>query len=86
MTGIQLTLLTPGGTVEVRAAPEDATEVPAEPDAFAVVQTLADPVVSPSVTFEAPVTTRFLLVWFTELPQFEGNYKNGVANVVVLGE
>ena len=32
-----------------------------------------------------PVTTRYLLVWITELPSVDGRFQGGVADVKVLG-
>lgn len=87
VTGVELELLTGGGTLELRAAAEDATELPPTVEDFAVIgEPLAEPEASVATTFAEPVNTRFLLVWFTVLPQFDGNYKNGVADAVVLGE
>ena len=36
-----------------------------------------------TLTPDRPVTTRFLLVWLTELPQVAGGYRGRVAEVVV---
>ena len=32
-----------------------------------------------------PVTTRYLLVWFTQLPWADGAYQGGVSNIRVRG-
>lgn len=82
---VQLTLLAPGGTVELRAAPEDAAEPPPTPADFTVVATVEGPDIETRLEPEAPVSTRYVLVWFTVLPTFEENFKNGVAEAVVLG-
>jgi len=82
---VQLTLLAAGGTVELRAAPEDAAEPPPTPADFTVVATVEGPDTETQLEPEAPVTTRYVLVWFTVLPTFEENFKNGVAEAVVLG-
>lgn len=87
VTGVELALLTGGGTLELRAAAEDAIELPPTVDDFAVIgEPLAEPEATAAVTFAEPVNTRFLLVWFTVLPQLDSNYRNGVADAVVLGE
>ena len=37
------------------------------------------------VPFDEPATGRFLVLWFTSLPQAEGGYRGEVAEVVVRG-
>jgi hypothetical protein len=66
---VDLTLPSGGATsLELRAAPPDATAAPAGPDGFRVV---AQTTGSGSVVLRptAPVTSRFWLVWITSLPK-----------------
>jgi len=87
VAALDLQLLAAGGTVELRAALEDATEQPAALDDYALIATQAEPEIEVTLTPDAPVRSRFLLVWFTRLPEFEAqSWKNGVAEAVVLGE
>ena len=37
------------------------------------------------VTLDEPATGRFLVLWFTSLPEAEGGYRGEVAEVVVRG-
>lgn len=85
VTSVELDLLSAGGAVELRAAAAGATDVPGELGGFTVVQAVDDPADPVTITPDAPVTTRYLLVWFTALPEFDGALKGGVSDVVVLG-
>lgn len=76
--------LLPGGTdLELRAAPENATDPPGDAAGWNVVSSATD--AGEEVTFEPdePVTTRYLLVWFTKLPPSEGGFRGGISEVSV---
>jgi putative peptidoglycan lipid II flippase len=81
---VELSLLSSGGVLELRAAP-GAAEVPGSIDDWTVVSTLDAPDQELTETFDAPVTTRYVLVWFTELPPFEDSLKAGIAEAVLSG-
>ena len=81
---VELSLLSSGGVLELRAAP-GAAEVPGSIDDWTVVSTLDAPDQELTETFDAPVTTRYVLVWFTELPPFEDALKAGIAEAVLSG-
>jgi putative peptidoglycan lipid II flippase len=85
VSDVQLSLLTPGGKLELRAAPEGSSAVPDEIGKWTVVQSVDAPEQQLDVTFDTPVTTRYVLVWFTELPQFEDTLKDGIAEAVLRG-
>jgi putative peptidoglycan lipid II flippase len=82
---VELSLLTGGGKLELRAAPEGSTEIPDAIDQWAVVQAVDSPEQKLDVTFDTPVTTRYVLVWFTELPTFEDTLKDGIFEAVLRG-
>ncbi|MEU7510867.1 protein kinase family protein [Streptomyces sp. NPDC042898] len=70
-------------SVELRTAPADASSAPSTPDAFT---TQADGSGS-NVTLKPtkPVTTRYVLVWLTELPTNDGGYRGKLAEIKILG-
>ncbi|MFI9746598.1 protein kinase family protein [Streptomyces sp. NPDC052494] len=70
-------------SVELRTAPADASSPPSTPDAFT---TQADGSGS-NVTLKPtkPVTTRYVLVWLTELPTNDGGYRGKLAEIKILG-
>ncbi|KQX09609.1 serine/threonine protein kinase [Streptomyces sp. Root431] len=70
-------------SVELRTAPADASSAPSTPDAFT---TQADGSGS-NVTLKPtkPVTTRYVLVWLTELPSNDGGYRGKLTEIKILG-
>lgn len=82
---VNLQLAGAGGAVELLVAPQDATEAPAEYGDWTRVATLDDAEAEVTQALDEAVTSRYLLVWFTELPSSEGNYRGGIAEVEVLG-
>ncbi|MEJ7628295.1 MAG: murein biosynthesis integral membrane protein MurJ [Nocardioidaceae bacterium] len=83
---VKVTLVGTSTSLELRAAPADATTAPSG--------SVADyPVVSPKTaagtdaafSLPQPVKTRFLLVWLTSLPRVTGGYQGEVAEIQVLG-
>lgn len=84
---IRLTLLNEGADLEVRVAPDDATDVPADLDAWTRVHEVQNADLEITHTLDDPVSTRYVLVWFTRLPLDEGgNYRSGIADVTALGD
>ncbi|RIQ33634.1 murein biosynthesis integral membrane protein MurJ [Jiangella rhizosphaerae] len=83
---VRLALINAGATVELRVAPEDATQAPADLDGWTAVDTVEDAEQNVTRTLDEAVTTRYLLVWFTQLPLADdGNYRSGIAEAEVLG-
>lgn len=81
---VDLSLLGQGTTLELRAAPEDATAAPTELSGW------SEPFgtesgASGKVTIEPaePVRSRFVLIWMTVLPPDGDNLRGGVSEVVV---
>jgi putative peptidoglycan lipid II flippase len=70
--------------VEVRLAPPDAFGVPPTQDGFTLFGRAEGAGSTASVTGE-PSSTRFVLVWFTRLPQTGGGWRGGVSEAVVRG-
>jgi len=70
--------------VEVRLAPPDALGVPPTQDGFTLFGRAEGAGSSVSITGE-PSSARFVLVWFTRLPQTDGGWRGGVAEAVVRG-
>jgi putative peptidoglycan lipid II flippase len=84
---VNLTLTGLGTNVELRAAPEDATEMPTgSADDYTVVAEREREGTEAQLRPSEPVSTQFLLVWLTWLPQVEpGEYRGGIAEIEVLG-
>ncbi|TDD72244.1 murein biosynthesis integral membrane protein MurJ [Jiangella aurantiaca] len=83
---VRLALMNAGASVELRVAPEDATQAPADLDGWTAVDTVEDAEQNVTRTLDEAVTTRYLLVWFTQLPLADdGNYRSGIAEAEVLG-
>jgi hypothetical protein len=76
-------LLGDGTDVELRVAPEDATEPPAEADGWEEVDSQAG--AGDRVTLQAkePVRTRWVLIWLTSLPPDDGEYRGGIAEISI---
>jgi putative peptidoglycan lipid II flippase len=85
VSGLNLTLVSTDSDFEIRAAPEAAAEPPESIDEWAVVAAVEKTPQAVPVTLEAPVTTRYVLVWFTRLPADGGDFRGGVSEVEVLG-
>ncbi|OEU96087.1 protein kinase family protein [Streptomyces oceani] len=71
-------------SAEVRAAPKNTTSAPSNPGAFRkLTESTGDKL---NYRTKKPVTTRFVLVWLTELPLAEdGNYRGRITEVNVFG-
>jgi putative peptidoglycan lipid II flippase len=85
VSGLSLRLVSADSDLEIRAAPEAAAEPPSAIDDWAVVAKIAETQEAVPVSLDAPVTTRYVLVWFTRLPPEGGDFRGGVAEVEVLG-
>lgn len=83
---VRLALLNAGANFELRVAPEDASQPPADLDDWTAVDTVEGAEQNVTRTLDEPVNTRYLLVWFTQLPRLDdGNYRSGIAEAEVLG-
>jgi hypothetical protein len=80
---VKLTLVGTGSDLELRAAPEAASDAPGSLDAWQQVGKAAGAGDNAEIKLDEPVKTRFLLVWFTKLPAEGGNFRGGVAEIVV---
>ncbi|MFC9702545.1 serine/threonine protein kinase [Streptomyces sp. NPDC056943] len=69
--------------VELRTAPSDASSAPSMPDEFTTQAAGAGSNVTLKPT--KPVTTRYVLVWLTELPANDGGYRGKLAEIKILG-
>ena len=78
VTGVQLTAGGEGGSVSLLTAPGPALEgsVPVATAAAGGVQALTPP---------QPVRSRYLVLWFTQLPTTDGVFRASVAEVAVTG-
>jgi hypothetical protein len=74
-----VTTTTPGATVEVRTGEAGTGDLDAFPVAAAGTLTGTD-----EVTFDAPVTTRFVLVWVTGLVPSDDGFNASIAEVAPL--
>ncbi|WP_165367527.1 discoidin domain-containing protein, partial [Phytoactinopolyspora endophytica] len=82
---IGLALLNSGASVEIYAAEEGASQPPAGIDEWVPIDGQEDVGEELTHTLDEAVTTRYVLVWFTRLPPYDGNYRSGVAEVTILG-
>ena len=81
---LDLSLLGSPADVEVRVAPEAAAAVPATPEGFIQVARVTGASTSQTVDVE-PRTSRYVLIWFTQLPTVDDGWRGGVSEVVVSG-
>lgn len=83
---VRLALINSGASFELRVAPEDATQAPGDLDGWTAIDTVEDSEQNVTRTLDDAVSTRYLLVWFTQLPLADdGNYRSGIAEAEVLG-
>ncbi|WP_053203677.1 murein biosynthesis integral membrane protein MurJ [Jiangella muralis] len=83
---VRLALINSGVSFELRVAPEDATQAPGDLDGWTAIDTVEDSEQNVTRTLDEAVSTRYLLVWFTQLPLADdGNYRSGIAEAEVLG-
>ncbi|MFE5710050.1 serine/threonine protein kinase [Streptomyces sp. NPDC056501] len=70
-------------SVELRTAPSDASSAPSTADEFTTQAEGSGSNVTLKPT--KPITTRYVLVWLTELPADNGGYRGKLAEIKVLG-
>jgi putative peptidoglycan lipid II flippase len=87
VTKVEVTLVGTGTDVELRAAPDSASSAPtSSADQYTEVGQVSGAGTDATFTLDAPVQTRYLLIWLTSLPHVGGNhYRGGVADVTVTG-
>jgi hypothetical protein len=81
LTGVTLTTTTPGISLEVRAGDESDGSL----DSFDVLTAADDLEETTELSFDEPVTTRFLLVWVTGLTDGSDGFSGELAEVVPHG-
>ncbi|MEU2654219.1 protein kinase family protein [Streptomyces sp. NPDC007325] len=69
--------------VEIRTAPEGVSSAPSTASGFTSQASQSGTDVK--VELPKPVTTRYVLVWLTELPLVEGQYRGQLSEVKVMG-
>jgi Protein kinase domain len=75
-----------GTDLEVRAAPPGASARPSSPDAFRTVGTARDAAGRTVVRLDDGVSTRYLLVWLTELaPESESTFSGRISEISLQG-
>ncbi|MEV4425622.1 protein kinase family protein [Streptomyces sp. R-07] len=70
-------------SVEVRTAPDGASSAPSTAEGFTTQASGSDSDVKLKLT--KPVTTRYVLVWLTELPLTDGEFRGQLTEVKVMG-
>ncbi|MBX9424128.1 MULTISPECIES: protein kinase family protein [Streptomyces] len=70
-------------SVELRTAPSDASETPSSVDAF-TTQASGDGT-DVTLTPTKPVTSRYLLVWLTKLPDSDGGFRGKLTEIKIMG-
>ena len=89
VTDVAVTLDGSPTDLELRAAPEDATSHPTDSaDDYSVVKTLEGAGADADFDLaESPVTTRYLLVWLTNLPPINDNeWRAAISEIQVSGD
>jgi putative peptidoglycan lipid II flippase len=81
---VELVLLNQTSDVEIRVAPDTSQAPPSTPEGY-IQLTRAERAGSALTVDGDPRTTRFVLVWFTRLPQTDEGWRGGVGEVVVRG-
>ena len=79
LAGVRVTTTTPGATVEVRTGPAATGDLDAFPVAASGTLTGTD-----ELAFDAPVTTRWVLVWVTGLVPADDGFNASIAEVAPL--
>ncbi|GGY67018.1 protein kinase family protein [Streptomyces omiyaensis] len=70
-------------SVEIRTAPEGASTAPSTAEGFTTQASQAGTDVKLPLT--KPVTTRYVLVWLTELPLTDGEFRGQLSEVKIMG-
>ncbi len=85
VTGLNLTWSATTRISEIRVPPDAASEPPEDIDDWGVLVEFDSAGSGVPVILDTPVTTRYVLVWFTRLPPDGGDFRGGVSEVEVLG-
>ncbi len=85
VSSVRLALLGTGTTVELLAAPDGAgsSSAPTGTDGLETVATVQDAGARATLTPDAPVTTRWLVVWLTKVPAVPGGFQGKIAEITV---
>ncbi|MEW1901945.1 protein kinase family protein [Streptomyces sp. NPDC086147] len=70
-------------SVELRTAPADAVSAPTMPSQFTTRASTSGTDVTLKTT--VPVTTRYVLIWLTELPANDGGFRGKLTEIKILG-
>lgn len=83
---VTLTLGGSGTDLEVRAAPPTASTAPSQPDGFDTVASRTGASGRAVVELDRSVSTRFLLIWLTELPPEDGGtFRGSISEITAEG-
>ncbi|HEU0213367.1 MAG TPA: protein kinase family protein [Jiangellaceae bacterium] len=85
VAGLNLDLVGEDSALEIRVPSDGGTEVPGDVDDWTVLVEFDSAGAELPVSLESPITTRYVLVWFTRLPPDGGDFRGGVAEAEVLG-
>jgi hypothetical protein len=85
VVGLNLTLVGDDSGLEIRVPTDGGTQAPENLDDWTVVAEFDSAGSELPVILDAPVTARYVLVWFTRLPPQGGDFRGGVAEAEVLG-
>lgn len=85
VVGLNLTLVGDDSGLEIRVPTDGGTQAPENLDDWTVVAEFDSAGSELPVILDAPVTGRYVLVWFTRLPPQGGDFRGGVAEAEVLG-
>ncbi len=83
---VKVTLAGTPTTLQLRAAPADATTAPTgSVDDYRLVKTATATGTTATFKLDTPIRSRFLLVGLTSVPAVPGGYEGKVAEIQVLG-
>jgi hypothetical protein len=83
---VKLRLPDEGSTIQIRTAVGGATRAPATLSGYALAATATGAGKEETIRFTAPATTRFVLIWITQLPPGPGpTYRGGISEATVSG-
>jgi hypothetical protein len=82
---VEVLLTTSDSDVELRILPEGSGDVPGGIDGWEPVELIEGAGGTATFEIDDPLTTQYVLVWFTRLPQSGSDYKGGIAEVSVHG-
>jgi putative peptidoglycan lipid II flippase len=85
VVGLNLTLVGDDSGLEIRVPTDGGTQAAENLDDWTVVAEFDSAGSELPVILDAPVTARYVLVWFTRLPPQGGDFRGGVAEAEVLG-